>query len=70
MDETHSNIKAVWDGMDGGDWPDAQQWARLKEADELFEDEPESVTAGSDGTLSVSVDLPMPGIRALRLTRI
>ncbi len=70
VDETHSNIKAVWDGMNGGDWPDAQQWAQLREADEIFADEPTTVTAGSDGTLSVSVDLPMPGIRALRLTRV
>jgi xylan 1,4-beta-xylosidase len=70
VDETHSNIKAVWDGLDGGDWPDEQQWAQLRDADRLFEETLETVTTDGDGTLSVTFDLPMPGIRALRLSRV
>jgi len=70
VDEHHSHIKAVWDGMGGGDWPDARQWAELRAADRLSEEALETVTAGPDGSVSVTVDLPMPGIRALRLTRV
>ena len=71
VDETHSNIKAVWDAVDGGhsDWPNDRQWAELRAADELFEEPYGTVTAGADGSLALTVDLPMPGIRALRLTR-
>lgn len=71
VDETHSNIKAVWDAVNGGhsDWPNERQWAELRAADELFEEPQGTVTAGADGSLTVTVDLPMPGIRALRLTR-
>ncbi|MGH3309673.1 MAG: GH39 family glycosyl hydrolase, partial [Streptomyces sp.] len=69
VDQEHSHIKAVWDELDGGDWPDEQQWERLRAADRLSETSLEAVTADSDGTVSLTVDLPMPGIRALRLTR-
>ncbi|OEV07524.1 glycoside hydrolase [Streptomyces nanshensis] len=71
VDETHSNVKAVWDALDGGhsDWPNDRQWAELRAADELFEEPYGTVTAGADGSLALTVDLPMPGIRALRLTR-
>ncbi|SCK20879.1 xylan 1,4-beta-xylosidase [Streptomyces sp. WMMB 714] len=70
VDEEHSNIQAVWDELGGGDWPDEQQWARLRDADRLFEEELETVTTGPGGSVSLTVDLPMPGIRALRLTRV
>ncbi|WP_314175326.1 GH39 family glycosyl hydrolase [Streptomyces winkii] len=71
VDETHSNIKAVWDAMDAGhnDWPNERQWSELRAADELFEESLGTVTADAAGSLSLTVDLPMPGIRALRLTR-
>ncbi|MFG2194155.1 glycoside hydrolase [Streptomyces sp. NPDC048639] len=69
VDAHHSNIKAVWDDLGGGDWPDAQQWAKLRAADRLSEESLAPVTTGADGTASLSVDLPMPGIRSLRLIR-
>ncbi|MEU6083585.1 glycoside hydrolase [Streptomyces sp. NPDC047108] len=69
VDERHSNIKAVWEDLGGGDWPDAQQWAKLRAADRLSEESLAPVTAGADGRATLTVDLPMPGIRALRLTR-
>ncbi|MCH6160354.1 GH39 family glycosyl hydrolase [Streptomyces marispadix] len=71
VDETHSNIKAVWDAVDGGhsDWPNERQWAELRAADELFEESAGTVTADGDGSLVLTCDLPMPGIGALRLDR-
>jgi xylan 1,4-beta-xylosidase len=71
VDETHSNIKAVWDKLNctRGDWPDKRQWGELHAADELFEETLGTVTADARGKVSVTVDLPMPGIRALRFTR-
>ena len=51
------------------DWPDDDQWLALAAEDHLDEAEPaRTVTAGPDGTVSVQVDLPMPGIAYLQLT--
>jgi xylan 1,4-beta-xylosidase len=69
VDAAHGNIKAVWDGLGGGDWPDAGQWAALRAADHLPAEPLGTVTAGPDGSVRLTVDLPMPGIRALRLLR-
>ncbi|MDT0377952.1 glycoside hydrolase [Streptomyces sp. DSM 42041] len=71
VDQQHGNLKALWDELNetGADWPDEQQWTRLREADRLPEESLPAVTADGDGTVEVTVDLPMPGIRALRLTR-
>lgn len=69
VDEGHADIRTVWEAMGGGDWPDAEQWARLRAADVLPAEPLPEVAANPDGTVSLSVDLPMPGVRSLRLTR-
>jgi xylan 1,4-beta-xylosidase len=70
VDRENGNVKALWDEIGGGaDWPDEQQWERLRAADRLPEESVPAVTADADGAVEVPVALPMPGIRALRLTR-
>ncbi|MDQ0938755.1 glycoside hydrolase [Streptomyces sp. V1I1] len=68
VDETHGNIQRVWDGFGGGDWPDASQWEALHAADTLPIEPLAQLTADADGTASVTITVPMPGIRFLRLT--
>ncbi|MFJ6633602.1 glycoside hydrolase [Streptomyces sp. NPDC091376] len=69
VDEAHSSIRSVWNDLGGGDWPDERQWAELRAADRLSEHALPRMTADADGAVILTVDLPMPGIRALRLTR-
>jgi xylan 1,4-beta-xylosidase len=52
--------------MGGGDWPDEDQWRRLAEADRLPPVETRAVAA-ANGTLQLTVDLPMPSITYLEL---
>jgi xylan 1,4-beta-xylosidase len=59
VDETHSNIAAVWRSIaDGRDWPDEAGWQALRAADRLDE----LPDAG------LEFDLPNPGISYLELT--
>ncbi|MFC4855133.1 GH39 family glycosyl hydrolase [Actinophytocola glycyrrhizae] len=69
VDEEHANIGRVWREMDGGDWPTEDQWATLRSSDELPIEYLAKVAVGDDGVASVAFELPMPGIRSLRLTR-
>ncbi|MER5768787.1 glycoside hydrolase [Streptomyces sp. NPDC001985] len=69
VDERHANIQAVWNDLGGGDWPDDQQWEKLRAADQLPEEGLGSVTAEADGTAALTFELPNPGIRFLHLTR-
>ncbi len=69
VDEEHANIQRVWTGLDGGDWPDEDQWRTLREADRLAVEELPAATADAHGTVSLTCELPMPGIRFLRLAR-
>ncbi|NEE01552.1 GH39 family glycosyl hydrolase [Phytoactinopolyspora halotolerans] len=69
VDQTHGNIQAVWDDLGGGAWPDERQWEKLHAADELPPEQLDDLTVGATGTASVTFALPMPGIRAIRLTR-
>ncbi|WP_405675901.1 glycoside hydrolase [Streptomyces sp. NBC_01511] len=69
VDEQHANIQAVWNDLGGGDWPDDPQWAKLRSADELPVEPLVPVVADDAGTAKLTVDLPNPGIRFLRLTR-
>ncbi|MEU0991004.1 glycoside hydrolase [Streptomyces sp. NPDC005953] len=69
VDEEHANIQAVWNELDGGDWPDAQQWEKLRAADRLPADQLPPFIANADGAVLLSIDLPNPGIRFLRLAR-
>jgi len=72
VDAEHANIARVWRELAGGDWPDEAQWAALRAADTLPVEYRPEVTAGADGTdgtASVVVPIPMPGISFVRLTR-
>jgi xylan 1,4-beta-xylosidase len=69
VDEEHANIGRVWRELGGGDWPTEDQWATLRSSDELPIEYLAKVAVGDDGVASVAVELPMPGIRSLRLTR-
>jgi xylan 1,4-beta-xylosidase len=69
VDEQHANIARVWRELDGGDWPGAAQWTALRAADTLPIEYLARVAVDDDGVASVAIDLPMPGIRSLRLTR-
>lgn len=65
VDADHSNISRHWDG---GAWPDAAAWERLRAADMLDELEPErSMTVGADGRLSLDFELPMPSISFIEI---
>jgi xylan 1,4-beta-xylosidase len=69
VDALHGNVAARWAALGGeADWPDDDQWLALSAEDHLDEAEPaRTVTAGPDGTVSVQVDLPMPGIAYLQV---
>ena len=69
VDDEHANIGRVWRETSGGDWPDDDQWAALRSSDTLPIEYLSEVAVGDDGVASVAVQLPMPGIRSLRLTR-
>jgi xylan 1,4-beta-xylosidase len=65
VDADHSNIAAHWDG---GDWPDATAWDRLRAADRLEDLEPDrQVSVGRDGRLSVDFELPMPSMSLIEI---
>lgn len=70
VDEQHANIAHVWWGLAGGDWPDDAQWQALRAADTLPIEYLAEVAVEDNGVASVAVELPMPGIRSLRLTRL
>ncbi len=69
LDENHAKIRKVWDGLGGGEWPDEAQWRTLRAADELTTEKLAGLTASEHGTDTVTVMLPMPGIRFLRLSK-
>ncbi|MBB5077910.1 GH39 family glycosyl hydrolase [Nonomuraea endophytica] len=65
IDERHTNIRAVWQAMGGGDWPAGGQWEELAAADTLDELTPPARVAGA---LTLEFDLPMPGVSFVELT--
>jgi xylan 1,4-beta-xylosidase len=69
VDERHGNIKRVWAELGGGDWPDEQRWSALRAADTLPVEYLAEVEVSETGAAVVTVELPMPGIRFLRLRR-
>jgi xylan 1,4-beta-xylosidase len=69
VDEQHANIGRVWRELGGGDWPNDEQWITLRATDTLPIEYLADVAVGDDGVASVAVELPMPGIRSLRLAR-
>lgn len=69
VDADHANIQKVWQELGGVDWPDEEQWATLRAADRMPIEYLADMEVGADGTGSVTVEVPMPGIRSLRLAR-
>lgn len=65
VDAGRSNIRAVWERLGGGDWPNDRQWADLAAHDRLEEFEPERTADGP--TASLEFALPMPGISYLEI---
>ncbi|MFI6819023.1 hypothetical protein ACIBG7_41975 [Nonomuraea sp. NPDC050328] len=65
IDETHSNIRAIWQRMSGADWPEGEEWERLAEANTLDELTP---AAEVEGDVRLEFDLPMPGVSFVELT--
>ncbi len=66
IDGEHTNVEAAWQAMGGGDWPQGAQWEELRAYDELAELTPPATVTGP--TLTVTFDLPMPGVSFLELT--
>ncbi|MEV7626517.1 xylan 1,4-beta-xylosidase [Actinoplanes sp. NPDC089786] len=69
VDARHGDVAARWAALGGGaDWPDDDQWLALSADDRLDEAEPaRTVTAGPDGTVTVELDLPNPGIALVEI---
>ncbi|MEU4227109.1 hypothetical protein AB0F17_22655 [Nonomuraea sp. NPDC026600] len=68
IDGEHSNIEAAWRSMDGGDWPADGQWDKLRSVNTLDELTPAAVLTAADGAVTVTFDLPMPGVSFVELT--
>lgn len=67
IDDSHSNVRAVWEGLGGGEWPDEEQWRVLRSRNTLEAYEPARPLAVTDGTVVVEFALPMPAISYLEL---
>ena len=70
VDEHHSNVASTWGALrePGQEWPTAEQWEVLREADRLERLEPErTVTADDSGVVRLDVALPMPSISQVTL---
>jgi xylan 1,4-beta-xylosidase len=67
VDATHSNIRPVWEGMGGGDWPDESGWDTLRRANVLEELEPSRDEWAGDGRLDLDFELPMPSVSLVEL---
>jgi xylan 1,4-beta-xylosidase len=69
VDEEHSNVFAAWRDHGGADrdWPEGDEWDRLRTADELVELEPERTLDAVEGAVTVSFLLPQPGISFVEL---
>jgi xylan 1,4-beta-xylosidase len=65
VDALHSNVVAHCPA--DVIWPDAAQWARLRECDALYEQPLPDVTPDG-GSAQFGFDLPMPGIARIRLS--
>jgi xylan 1,4-beta-xylosidase len=70
IDESNTNIKAVWRTI-GGDapWPTPAQWDALYAADELAAFAPEQHLRASGAPVTFRFGLPMPGVSYLEFAR-
>ena len=68
LDETHSNLNAIWGRIaDGRAWPDDSEWRTLHELDRLEDLEPVHTLHPHDGTLTLEFELPMPAVSLIEL---
>jgi xylan 1,4-beta-xylosidase len=67
VDAEHSNVAASWALVGRPDWPDARQWATLREKDRLDAFVAPTTVDVAAGELSLEFNLPMPAISLLRL---
>ncbi|MDQ6711371.1 MAG: xylan 1,4-beta-xylosidase [Candidatus Dormibacteraeota bacterium] len=68
VDQDHSNVSRTWRALGSPDWPEAAEWARLREDDHLAELEPPRPVEAPGGHLAIDFELPMPGVSLVRLT--
>jgi xylan 1,4-beta-xylosidase len=66
VDQRHSNPVAHWPA--DVEWPDENQWARLRDHDELHEERRPDIVASGDGSARFDFRLPMPGVARIRLS--
>ena len=68
IDNDHSNVYGAWQSMGSPKWPDASQMASLHQKDALQTLSPRStVTANSQGEVTLDFDLPMPAVSCIKL---
>ncbi len=72
IDDMHGNIAATWQRLGGSldgtaDWPDDAQWRELAATDHLTPVEPARTVTAHQGTVELTLDLPMPAIAYLEL---
>lgn len=63
VDEEHSNLARLAEGVE---WPSEEQWAALRRADVLYEEDL-GETVPEDGVARLGLGLAMPGVVRLRL---
>jgi xylan 1,4-beta-xylosidase len=68
VDAEHSNVAAGWALVGRPDWPDARQWATLREKDRLDALVAPTTVDVAAGELSLEFNLPMPAMSLLRLS--
>ncbi len=67
VDRDHSNVRAVWEELGGGDWPDEDQWRLLRSRNTLEAYGPQQQLLARDATVLLDLTLPMPAISYLEL---
>jgi xylan 1,4-beta-xylosidase len=68
VDLERSNIAALWEAMSGGaDWPEDEQWAALRQANQLEELEPARRVEPESGVVELAFELPMPSVSLVEL---
>ncbi|MGP9845108.1 GH39 family glycosyl hydrolase [Brachybacterium sp. 107] len=68
IDAEHSNSHTIWEGLGSPQVPDADQLAQIHAREGLEElTEAADVTASAEGTLELTVELPLPAVSLLVL---
>jgi xylan 1,4-beta-xylosidase len=69
VDAAHGNVLAAWRELGAPAWPDAPGWRALRGAARLEPAEPPRHLSAPTGVVEVDLELPMPGVALLQLTR-